>query len=1331
MDLHFHFIKFYINFLILCSIIQKINSVLSFIYPQATTLSNDNILVIEQNGIYICDSTFNTIVKTLHTFSEEDKITTESKLSKTIIKKSSYEILIFSNYKLFIIDTYNGDLLYNSNDKLIDVEPDYIDIASYYDYGLYFTINYLDNNNILQIKYYEFIYVNNIELIDSESVSSIERNYDNNDYYFNFQQKGLSCNYIIDYSQYDDTYYFFICFVIGNDGTDDYLLPLIIDYNDYDEIFFDDSYYTMDLFQVNDITQIKTDTSKDEDIVYICYNTNDNKASCYEFYLRGEEGIFTLKKNFEKGCRQELYGMKVTYIYIKKDIFFTCSDIDGSLQAYSFNNEVNYLKYENCYSIYGYSIIYLDNSRKYYITSDVICPEGKIPFNRLINSNDFTPEIMKIEKTSQIIINSLISEKIEDMQSDQSTVLTEKIDDNYSTELLESSHNSLDYIGGTTEGTFKNTHKTFNIVENSYISTIKYTEIFNNDCPEMCLECNSMKKCTKCNKDKYYYPIELLSNQISLEALECINETIKAQKYQNFYLDLGSESFKLCYEKCATCDGKGDGNNNNCITCEEGYILHPDFNDSKNCVPNPDPFYYIKYGQYTITNSDICPDDFSFLIEAKGKCIDQCQKDNKYIYTYDGNCYDIPPENTNDEDGDFFCKDNPNKCIATKKVLHTLNLTITNEEIEILTSKYALEYNYTNNHISIYENNIYILKIYKNSECISELGLSSKTINFEDCSNEIRTKKGINNDTNIIVVQIETKPGKDEYKRNPIFDLYHPETGKYLNYLEECKDIKITLQKNLTDELSNNPKINISDIKLMGDNGINLFDISNPFYNDICTHYPDILNKDIPLSKRVLAYYPNIELCDDNCQLFSIYYNNLTTKCKCILSKEVIENKKNDKDDFYQKELGFFEEFIYSTNINVIKCYMDLFDIKYFSKCYGSFIILGLILIQIICLIAYCHKSKFYIRKFFFSIINKYLKNIKNNKQNNSVEKYILKQALSNELNSKIYNPPRKAQKSSTIFVQNGNKKNKIILITKNEINPVKSKSKKNILIYSNNSNEKLKNNINKINNFLNSNSKLEDSNKISIENSLFDYSLSNFKDVYNINIEEFMKTDLQDMDYDEAIKRDKRTFCQYYKEKIMSEQIILDTFFNKEYLKPQPIKIMLLVLQIDLYFLINALFYNEEYITKIFELKEDSFSKAAWRFFDNLFYSFVVGVIINYIIEFFFIQEKKLRNILKNEKDNIMILKYEMIQIIKDLEKRYKSFIIISFIILVFTWYYISCFNNIYPHMKKEWIIFSVFIIISVQILSLITRFMETLIRFLGHKLKSEKLFKLSLIFS
>lgn len=45
--------------------------------------------------------------------------------------------------------------------------------------------------------------------------------------------------------------------------------------------------------------------------------------------------------------------------------------------------------------------------------------------------------------------------------------------------------------------------------------------------------------------------------------------------------------------------------------------------------------------------------------------------------------------------------------------------------------------------------------------------------------------------------------------------------------------------------------------------------------------------------------------------------------------------------------------------------------------------------------------------------------------------------------------------------------------------------------------------------------------------------------------------------------------------------------FFNKEYLKQFPIKIILFVLQIELYFFVNGLFYNEDYITEIFELKK------------------------------------------------------------------------------------------------------------------------------------------------
>ena len=102
-------------------------------------------------------------------------------------------------------------------------------------------------------------------------------------------------------------------------------------------------------------------------------------------------------------------------------------------------------------------------------------------------------------------------------------------------------------------------------------------------------------------------------------------------------------------------------------------------------------------------------------------------------------------------------------------------------------------------------------------------------------------------------------------------------------------------------------------------------------------------------------------------------------------------------------------------------------------------------------------------------------------------------------------------------------------------------------------------------------NSKLKDDQKFTFENNTFDSFINNMKDEYNIYIEEFIKTDPQDMDYDDALRRDKRAFCQYYREKIMTEQIILNTFFYKEYLKPQPIKIMLLILQIDLQKYLNS----------------------------------------------------------------------------------------------------------------------------------------------------------------
>ena len=85
---------------------------------------------------------------------------------------------------------------------------------------------------------------------------------------------------------------------------------------------------------------------------------------------------------------------------------------------------------------------------------------------------------------------------------------------------------------------------------------------------------------------------------------------------------------------------------------------------------------------------------------------------------------------------------------------------------------------------------------------------------------------------------------------------------------------------------------------------------------------------------------------------------------------------------------------------------------------------------------------------------------------------------------------------------------------------------------------------------------------------------------------------------------------------------------------------------------------------------------------------------------------------------------------LIREIKKRYVSFIIMAFIILVISLYYILCFNYVYPKTQVEWIKSSVLIIFIIQLLSLLKCLYESLFRFLSFKCESEKLFKLSKIF-
>ena len=138
-------------------------------------------------------------------------------------------------------------------------------------------------------------------------------------------------------------------------------------------------------------------------------------------------------------------------------------------------------------------------------------------------------------------------------------------------------------------------------------------------------------------------------------------------------------------------------------------------------------------------------------------------------------------------------------------------------------------------------------------------------------------------------------------------------------------------------------------------------------------------------------------------------------------------------------------------------------------------------------------------------------------------------------------------------------------------------------------------------------------------------------------NVEEYIKTDPNDMDFDNAIGRDKRTFCIYFVDNVKTDLLILNIFFNYEQLNPWPIKILLFILNIDLYFFVNGLFFTEDYLSEMLYDKNVNFFDFASRFIDRIYYITLIGIIISYVMDCFFFEERVIRKIFKRNKDNVL----------------------------------------------------------------------------------------------
>jgi hypothetical protein len=604
------------------------------------------------------------------------------------------------------------------------------------------------------------------------------------------------------------------------------------------------------------------------------------------------------------------------------------------------------------------------------------------------------------------------------------------------------------------------------------------------------------------------------------------------------------------------------------------------------------------------------------LIQIEKKCINNCKNDIKYKFEYKGECYEKCPSKTK------ISKDDPNLCEEIKQEekicnLKTNDLNLNNNEfseenLTNLTTDYANNYGYFDNYVYKSENDYYKIYIYNNIECLQNTSQDAKLVDFGKFYESFLMQNNFIKEP--IVVMVTNKTSKETK-----YAFADPEQGNLLDICGFFDDSIILVREDIQSLIDDLDDKKEEYIMHMTKQGINVFDINHEFYTNLCFHYNSPNNKDIPMNDRIPTFFVNITPCDTGCINKGVDFELEKFKCECKFKSFADNNALNS--NLYGQSIAEMINIISSLNIEVLKCIKDIFNKKYFVKCIGGHIILGLFGVELVALMIYSIKGLSIINKHTYALVESFknYEKIKNEKSG------II------EINEPSFPPKKKERRDKKVKTNVKNKNESIINDAEDEKNQRKKKKKSNINFKCNKTKEKK---FNVKNNLYNIESNTEKKLKINTKKDLKENKLKTEKieieDEYMKIIKDYINPDFDENDFDDVLKKDKRTFCQYFCEKFMINQIFINTFFIKEHFKPRILKIMLLIMTIELYFAITGLFYTEDYLSDRFNSnqKETFFSFIPKRI-NEFIYTSIVNGIIAYLFGYFFDNEEFLMQLI------------------------------------------------------------------------------------------------------
>ena len=959
-----------------------------------------------------------------------------------------------------------------------------------------------------------------------------------------------------------------------------------------------------------------------------------------------------LFENCESLISIDLSNFEIRGLFIMHGLFINCK----SLTSINLSNLHNYIHY----------MLYLDDLFSGCVNLEYINLQNIRDINRL----DFEKIFKDIPKNLVICLSQENGEKFKELMNitNNENCYTIYCGDDWikhQKKLINGTNTCINSCNNSINYEFEFNGKCYNSCEYGFYYDKENSQQKKCKCNlEKCLLCSNVDSvkdlCLSCND--LYYPIENDPTNI-LTYINCYKEP------EGYYLDI--DIYKECYYTCKTCKIRGNDINHKCIKCKNNCTFELEDNDSLNCYENCSYYYYFDENMnYFCTDNELCPDTYSKLIPNERKCIKNCSLDNIYKYEFRNMCYSECPKESK-ETKDNYCEalcdeENPFLIVETQECVDFCELVLITKGL--CKYKYKMEigegtdekYNDMNEEEKKAQEIKMQNKILENLE----KGFTSDkydttnvengkddvfetktiTITLTTTENQKNQSSGNVNTTTIDLCECEDLLRK-AYNISDVQKLYMKkidviQDGLKIPYVQYEIYSKLNgnnlVKLNLT--VCKNSKVDIS-IPITISENFDKLNANSKYYNDICYISSSNSGTDIILKDRKEKYIiENKTICQDGCDFSDYDYKNKKALCSCDV-KEYSNNYADMKID-KQKIFKNFIDIKNIANINILKCYKSLFSIRGFKHNIGSFSIILIILFHIICIFIFYYNQLDKIKQKIDAIIA----GITNRK----LYKNIIKEK------NKI-----SANKIQKKFTKKSKKKKKI----KYQLFKKDNSSKKN---------KKIKNiNFNSIN--MNYNLTENSKNNIISINGANIYEKA--KEIMKYNEQE-----LNEMNFKQALKYDKRNYCEFYFSLIKTKHDLIFSFcYNNDY-NSKIIKIDLFFISIAMNFTINALFFNDDTMHKIYE------DKGKFEFLYQLpqiIYSSIISQILYSLLQLLALSDDLIL-MLKQKKKNFNKPEIK-IKLLKRLKIKFILFFIISTIFLVIFWYYISMFCAIYVNTQMH----------------------------------------------